>query len=56
MYFDKAFTTKPVAGSWIEMVDNVKKEDNIFDGFTYEKNICDENPDEVNNQIDNNIV
>ena len=56
MYFDKAFTTKPVAGSWIEMADNVKKEDNIFDGFTYEKNICDENPDEVNNQIDNNIV
>lgn len=55
MYFDKAFTTKPVAGSWIEMADNSKKEDNIFEGFTYDKNICDENPDESSNQI-NNIV
>lgn len=55
MYFDKMFTTKPVAGSWIEMVDNTKNEDNIFDGFTYEKNVCDENPDNASNQIDNAV-
>ena len=52
MYFDKQFTSKAIEGSWIEMPENAKNEDSIFDGFTYEKMFCDEDPDEASNQID----